>query len=101
MKLVSYLIILIAFLSCTLESQSEYDLIINDISLIDGTGDSMMLGISDEYGTIEEGKIADMILLNHNPVNNISNTLSIEKVIKDGEVQERMNYPEADPRRSP
>lgn len=37
-----------------------------------------MLGISDEYGTIEEGKIADMILLNHNPVINISNTLSIE-----------------------
>lgn len=50
-----------------------------------------MLGISDDFGSIEAGKIADMILLNEDPSTDISNTLGIEKVIKAGKVQERLN----------
>lgn len=42
------------------------------------------LGIEEEYGTIEKGKFADMILLSANPLESISNTQLIEGVIKSG-----------------
>ncbi|MGB5698748.1 amidohydrolase family protein [Muriicola sp.] len=50
-----------------------------------------MLHQLDSLGTIEVGKYADMILLDHNPLDSISNTLSINRVIKNGVVQRRMN----------
>ncbi len=42
------------------------------------------IGIDDEYGTIEIGKKADLIILNDNPLENLDNLKSIELVIKDG-----------------
>ncbi|TVZ59709.1 imidazolonepropionase-like amidohydrolase [Flavobacteriaceae bacterium MAR_2010_105] len=50
-----------------------------------------MLHQLDDLGTIEVGKYADMILLDHNPLDSIINTLSINKVIKNGRIQRRMN----------
>ena len=50
-----------------------------------------MLHQLDSLGTIEIGKYADMILLDSNPLDSISNTLSINKVIKNGIVQRRIN----------
>jgi imidazolonepropionase-like amidohydrolase len=50
-----------------------------------------MLKQLDSLGTIEVGKYADMILLDRNPLDSISNTLSINRVIKNGRIQERMN----------
>ena len=37
-----------------------------------------------DYGTLEEGKIADVVLLNTNPLTSISNTQDIYAVIKSG-----------------
>ncbi len=50
-----------------------------------------MLKQLDSLGTVEVGKYADMILLDRNPLDSISNTLSINKVIKNGLVQRRIN----------
>ena len=44
--------------------------------------------MENDLGLIKEGYIADLILLNKNPLNNIKNTLDIYAVIKDGEVYE-------------
>ena len=37
-------------------------------------------------GLIKEGYVADLILLNTNPLKNIKNTLDISLVVKDGKV---------------
>jgi imidazolonepropionase-like amidohydrolase len=42
------------------------------------------LNLSRELGTIQKGKLADLILLDANPVTNISNTKQIRAVIFDG-----------------
>lgn len=47
---------------------------------------AIYLGITESYGTIEEGKVADLLILNANPVSDIINTLSIDVVVKSGRV---------------
>ena len=49
-----------------------------------------MMKAQDSLGSIENGKIANMILLNRNPLEEISNTLSIHSVIKRGKIQKRI-----------
>ena len=45
--------------------------------------------MEDELGSIEKGMLADLILLNANPLENIRNTKKIEAVIKDGKVHNK------------
>lgn len=45
---------------------------------------AQVLKIDKTYGTLEKGKVADMIVLDSNPVNNIKNTRSIHAVYKAG-----------------
>jgi imidazolonepropionase-like amidohydrolase len=42
------------------------------------------LGLTDSFGAIEKGKIADLVLLNANPLENIDNTRKVEAVIING-----------------
>jgi imidazolonepropionase-like amidohydrolase len=44
------------------------------------------LGMLDSIGTVEEGKIADLVLLDANPLDSISNTQKITAVIIGGKL---------------
>lgn len=45
-----------------------------------------LLGADEEIGCIEQGKIADLIILKENPLDDISNLRQIEYVIKEGTI---------------
>jgi len=56
-----------------------------------------MMGVLDEVGTIEAGKVADMIVLEKSPLQNISNLRSINQVIRGGHpVQLQVNEGRSD-----
>ncbi len=52
-----------------------------------------MLNADDEFGTIEPGKRADLLILGANPLNEIRNTRSLEIVIAEGRVVDREALP--------
>ena len=45
-----------------------------------------LLGISDELGTIESGKLADIIAINGNPLQDIKQMENVSLIIKDGQI---------------
>jgi len=50
-----------------------------------------VLGVDDELGTVEAGKLADLVLLEANPLDDISNTRRIATVIVRGRVFEPLS----------
>jgi imidazolonepropionase-like amidohydrolase len=52
------------------------------------------MGKLKKMGTVEEGKIADLVLLRANPLDDIHNTTKIEAVIFDGHLYSRTDLDE-------
>lgn len=52
-----------------------------------------LLGIEKELGTIEEGKIGDFVILDNNPLTDISSLRKVNSVIKDGVIVYSKNLP--------
>jgi len=48
-----------------------------------------VLGMVDSLGTVEPGKLADLVLLDANPLDNIRNTQQIRAVVADGQLYRR------------
>jgi Tol biopolymer transport system component len=61
-------------------------------------GGSKTIGRDAEFGSLEPGKFADLIVLDGNPLDDIRNTLSIEDVMKNGRLYDANTLDEIWPR---
>ena len=50
------------------------------------SGATSFLGVSDSVGTVEVGKLADLVIIDGNPLADIRSTQSIQTVIVNGRV---------------
>ena len=50
------------------------------------TNTASVLGAAAELGTLETGKLADIVIVDGNPLTNIADTMNVRTVIKNGEV---------------
>ena len=51
-----------------------------------------VIGIADQLGTVEPGKLADLLILSANPLENIENIRQIELIILNGQVHSRNEF---------
>lgn len=58
-------------------------------------------GVENELGSIEVGKVADLIILDKNPLDDIRNTLSVKRVMQGGILRDAMTLDEIWPGKKP
>jgi len=64
----------------------DADLQPSDLLRIATSGNAETVGASADLGTLEPGKLGDVVLLDSNPLENIHNTMKIWRVVKAGQV---------------
>jgi len=62
-------------------------------------GSAETIGRHSEFGTLEDGKFADLIILTKDPRGNIRNTLAISEVMKNGRLYDGETLNEVWPRK--
>ncbi len=60
-----------------------------------------IIGVAQDIGTVEAGKLADLVVLNSDPMDNIRNTADLALVVKGGEVFEADTLNQVWPERKP
>ena len=65
---------------------------------IDG---AKIIGVDQDLGSIETGKLADMVILNANPLDNIRNTIDIDQVVQNGRLYDGDTLDQVWPIRKP
>ncbi len=58
----------------------------SEVLKIATTVSAKVAGVANDLGTVEEGKLADLILVDGDPINNISDIRKVELTIKDGNI---------------
>src|SRR4029078_12051326 len=64
-------------------------------------GSARFLGADKDLGSIEVGKLADLMVPNANPLDNIKNTLDMKYVMKGGKLYDAMSLDEIWPKAAP
>ena len=62
---------------------------------------SRAIGLSGDVGTIEAGKLADLVVLEANPLDDIRHTNTIQRVMKNGRLYDGETLDEQWPRQRP